>query len=61
MSGICAVKDSDTLYVFDEIMLTGGATTWDFADEVTRRYGVDRGLSLALTQQAVQERQVVWA
>ena len=42
MSGICAVKDSDTLYVFDEIMLTGGATTWDFAEEVTRRYGVDR-------------------
>ena len=23
-------------------MLTGGATTWDFAEEVTRRYGVDR-------------------
>jgi hypothetical protein len=42
MSGICAVKDADTLYVFDEIMLTGGATTWDFAEEVTRRYGVDR-------------------
>jgi len=42
MSGICAVKDGETLYVFDEIMLTGGATTWDFAEEVTRRYGVDR-------------------
>jgi len=42
MSGICAVKDADTLYVFDEITLTGGATTWDFAEEVTRRYGVDR-------------------
>ncbi len=42
MSGICAVKKDDTLYVFDEIMLTGGATTWDFAEEVTRRYGVDR-------------------
>ena len=42
MSGICAVKDADTLYVFDEIMLTGGATTWDFAEEVVRRYGVDR-------------------
>ena len=42
MSGICAVKDDDTLYVFDEVMLTGGATTWDFAEEVTRRYGVDR-------------------
>ena len=42
MSGICAVKDGENLYVFDEIMLTGGATTWDFAEEVTRRYGVER-------------------
>ena len=42
MSGICAVKKDDTLYVFDEIIMTGGATTWDFAEEVTRRYGVDR-------------------
>ena len=31
MAGICAVKHNDNLYVFDEIMLTGGATTWDFA------------------------------
>lgn len=42
MSGICAVKDGETLYVFDEVMLTGGATTWDFADEIVRRYGVER-------------------
>ena len=42
MAGICAVKHEDNLYVFDEIMLTGGATTWDFAEEVIRRYGVDR-------------------
>ena len=42
MSGICAVRKDDTLYVFDEIMMRGGATTWDFAEEVTRRYGVDR-------------------
>jgi hypothetical protein len=42
MSGICAVKNGENLYVFDEIMLTGGATTWDFAEEVTRRYGIDR-------------------
>ncbi len=42
MSGICAVKHEDTLYVFDEIILTGGATTWDFSEEVIRRYGVDR-------------------
>ena len=42
MAGICAVKHNDCLYVFDEIMLTGGATTWDFAEEVNRRYGIDR-------------------
>ena len=42
MSGICAVKDGENLYVFDEIMLTGGATTWDFAEEIVRRYGVER-------------------
>jgi len=42
MSGICAVKDGENLYVFDEVMLTGGATTWDFAEEIVRRYGVDR-------------------
>ena len=42
MAGVCAVKHNDTLYVFDEIMLTGGATTWDFAEEGVRRYGVDR-------------------
>jgi hypothetical protein len=42
MSGICAIKSGDTLYVFDEIILTGGATTWDFADEVVTRYGVER-------------------
>ena len=42
MSGICAVKDGQNLYVYDEIMLSGGATTWDFAEEVTRRYGVER-------------------
>ena len=42
MSGICAVKKDDTLYVFDEIIMTGGATTWEFAEEVQRRYGIDR-------------------
>jgi len=42
MTGICAVKDDDTLYVFDEIVMTGGATTWEFSEEVIRRYGVDR-------------------
>ena len=42
MSGICAVREGDTLYVFDEIIMTGGATTWEFAEEVQRRYGIDR-------------------
>ena len=42
MSGICAVRDKENLYVFDEITLTGGATTWDYAEEITRRFGVDR-------------------
>ena len=42
MSGICAVKKGDVLWVFDEIIMTGGATTWDFCEEVQNRYGVDR-------------------
>ena len=58
MAGICAVKHNDCLYVFDEIMLTGGATTWDFAEEVTRRYGVDRRVIACPDPTVVQERQV---
>lgn len=42
MSGICAVRKDDELWVFDEIILTGGATTWDFCEEIVNRYGVDR-------------------
>jgi len=42
LCGICAVKSNENLYVFDEIILTGGATTWDFAEEVVNRYGVER-------------------
>jgi hypothetical protein len=42
MTGICAVKKGEELWVFDEIIMTGGATTWDFAEEVHRRYGVER-------------------
>jgi hypothetical protein len=42
MSGVCAVKKGNDLWVFDEIVMTGGATTWDFCEEVQRRYGVDR-------------------
>ena len=42
MSGICAVKKGNELWVFDEIIMTGGATTWDFTEEVINRYGVER-------------------
>lgn len=42
LCGICAVKNNENLYVFDEIIMRGGATTWDFAEEVVNRYGVDR-------------------
>jgi hypothetical protein len=42
MSGICAVRKDDELWVFDEIILTGGATTWDFCEEVVNRFGVER-------------------
>jgi len=42
MSGIVAVRHDNNLYVIDEIILTGGATTWDFCDELIRRYGVER-------------------
>ena len=42
LCGICAVKSNENLYVFDEIILRGGATTCDFAEEVVNRYGVDR-------------------
>jgi len=42
LCGICAVRHRDILYIFDEIIMTGGATTWDFAEEVVDRYGVER-------------------
>ena len=42
LSAVCGIKTDDTLYIFDEIMLRGGATTWDFCEEVHRRYGLDR-------------------
>lgn len=42
MSGICAVKKGDVLWVFDEIIMTGGATTWDLCEEIQTRYGVER-------------------
>ena len=42
MSAVCAVKKGDVLWVFDEIIMTGGATTWDCAEEVINRYGVER-------------------
>jgi hypothetical protein len=42
MSAVCAVKKGDVLWVFDEIIMTGGATTWDLCEEIQSRYGVER-------------------
>jgi hypothetical protein len=42
MAGVCAVKKGDELWVFDEIILTGGATTWDFCEVVQQKFGVER-------------------
>ncbi|NBV87253.1 MAG: terminase, partial [Verrucomicrobia bacterium] len=42
MSAICAVKKGDVLWVFDEIIMRGGATTWDLCEEIQSRYGVER-------------------
>jgi hypothetical protein len=42
MSAVCAVKKGDVLWVFDEIIMTGGATTWDLCEEIQTRYGVER-------------------
>ena len=39
MSAICAVKKGDVLWVFDEIIMRGGATTWDLCEEVQTRFG----------------------
>jgi hypothetical protein len=42
MAGVCAVKKGDELWIFDEIILTGGATTWDFCEVVQQKFGVER-------------------
>ena len=42
MSAVCAVKVDDDLHIFDEIVISGGCTTWEFCEEVTRKYGLDR-------------------
>lgn len=42
MAGVCAVKKGQDLWVFDEIILTGGATTWDFCEVVQQKFGVER-------------------
>jgi hypothetical protein len=52
MTGICAVKKGDELWVFDEIIMTGGATTWDFAEEVIDRYSVERRIVACRTTQS---------
>jgi hypothetical protein len=42
MSAVCGVKKGDVLWIFDEIIMTGGATTWDLCEEMQTRYGVER-------------------
>jgi hypothetical protein len=42
MSGVCGVKVDNELHIFDEIVITGGSTTWEFCEEVHRRYGLER-------------------
>ena len=42
MSAVCAVKYQSELWVFDEIVLTGGATTWDFCEALIDKYGMER-------------------
>ena len=42
MSAVCAVKYQSELWVFDEIVLTGGATTWDFCETLIDKYGMER-------------------
>jgi hypothetical protein len=42
MAGVCAVKKGEELWVFDEIILTGGATTWDFCEVVQQKFGIER-------------------
>ena len=40
MSAVCGVKVDDQLHIFDEIVITGGCTTWELCEEIHRRYGL---------------------
>ena len=42
MAGVFAVRKGDDLWVFDELVLTGGATTWDFCEAVQHKFGIER-------------------
>jgi hypothetical protein len=42
MAGVCGVKKGEDLWIFDEIILTGGATTWDFCEVVQQKFGIER-------------------
>jgi hypothetical protein len=42
MAGVFAVRKGDDLWVFDELILTGGATTWDFCEAVQQKFGIER-------------------
>ena len=41
MSCVCAVKVDEELHIFDEINMVN-ATTWDMADEINHRFGLER-------------------
>jgi len=42
LTTVLGVVTGGELHIFDEIVLTGGATTWDLADALNSRFGIDR-------------------
>ena len=41
MSAVCGVRVGDDLHIFHEILMVN-ATTWDIADEINHRFGLER-------------------
>ena len=41
MSAVFGVRVGDDLHIFDELIMTN-ATTWDVADEINHRFGLER-------------------
>jgi hypothetical protein len=42
LTTVLAVIKGDELHIFDELVLTGGATTWTLADALNSRFGLER-------------------